>query len=664
MNASPAPADGARFACHCAAPDPEGVWPWVRLAAAAFLAMNVMSLSLSVNLSESTPRERMVLLLGLAGGTLLVAALAGHSLAVNSWRELRARRVTVESLFLLGIAGALGQSVVSAFTGRGAVYFEVAAILMVVYALGRRLVSRSQQAALAALSVVRAGASYDRILADGSAERVAAGRLAAGDTVMVRPGEAVPVDGTVTSGRACLQEATVSGEGFLRAAGPGDSVLAGACPVDGAIQVRAAAAASASTLARSLDQVARLLASPSGTERAADRLARWFAPVVLVAALSTAATWSILQDWSIGVMHGLAVLLIACPCALGFATPLVFWGAVRRMAAFGVAVKGGDAVERLARVHTVIFDKTGTLTAEGWCIARTRFFSLDGMGDTLLRRLVAAAERASNHPIAAAFDGFDAGLSGPAIRVESLEMLPGIGFRARLSAASAGRWDLSVGLAERLLEAPPLLGAGRDAAARSIAVLVDGAPAAIVEIEETLLDSAAEALRQIEASGIETVLATGDAASRALAVPVGRHHFSLTPEDKLALVRAQQSAGRSVLFVGDGLNDSAAMAAAEVSIAAPGSVDLASGLADGTLTTGDLRALPRAIETAQHALSVARSNLYWAAAYNTAGIAIAAAGLVHPVTSVLLMTCSSLFVSWRAARLLPDAATDGETATT
>ncbi len=652
MSASSPTAARPPLACHCSTPDPQGVWPWVRLGAAAFLAMNVMSVSLAVNLSETTGRERTMLLWVLAAGTLAVAALAGYPLAANAWRELRARRVTVEALFLLGIGGALGQSLFAVATGRGAVYFEVASILMVVYALGRRLVSRSQQAALDALTRGRAEAEYDVVLPDGAARRLRTGEIEAGHLVRVRPGEIIPVDGTVVAGRACLQEARLTGEGFVRSAGPGDAVLAGVCPIDAAIQVRAAAPASASGYAALLDDVGRLLQSPSRTERAADRLARWFAPLVLAAALLTGGGWTLERGWSTGAMHGLAVLLIACPCALGFATPLAFWGAVRRLAILGVAVKGGDAVERLATASTVVLDKTGTLTSDVWRISKTRFLPVEGLDEPLLRRLAAAAERASNHPIAAAFADFDEGLPGPEVHVDSLEVLPGTGFRARLSAAGAS-WELSVGLAGRLLEDRPDIVGEQDAAARRIAVLVDGRPAAVVDVEERLLDSAGEALEALHAAGLETVLATGDAASRARAIPAGGHYASMKPEDKTALVRRLQSGGRLVLFAGDGWNDSAAMAAAHVSIAAPGSVDLAMGVADGILTTADLRALPRAIHTARQALAVARSNLYFAAGYNALGIAIAAAGLVHPVTSVLLMTCSSLFVSWRAARLLP-----------
>jgi heavy metal translocating P-type ATPase len=654
MKSATGRAGAASLACHCSVPDPAGIWPWVRLAAAAFLAMNIMSLSLSVNLSETTPRERALLYAALIGGTLLVAVLAGQPLAVNAWRELSARRITIEALFILGIGGALGQSVLAVATGRGPVYFEVIAILLVVYALGRRLVSRSQQSALDALSRTREETACDLILPDGTTRSVASRELQPGDVVRVKPGQTIPVDGIVTAGEACLQEAHLTGEGFPRATRPGDAVLAGVWPLDAAIQVRATAAAAASAHTRALDEVGRLLRSPSGTERTANRLARWFAPLVLGAALSTCAAWGLARDWHTGLANGLAVLLIACPCAIGFATPLAFWSAVRRLATLGVAVRGGETVERLASADTVILDKTGTLTADAWRVSRAQFLPMPGLDEPLMRRLIAAAERASNHPIASAFQSLDAELAGPPVRVESLEILPGTGFRARLSNADGNFWHLSIGLAERLIEDTEALPGAQNPAARRIAVLIDGAPAAVLDLEERILTSAGAALRELQDAGVETILATGDAASRALAIPANRHYASLSPAGKVALVTELQSSGRRVLFVGDGLNDSAAMAAAHASIAAPGSVDLTSSLAGGVLLDRDLRAIPLALRTARQALSVARSNLYFAAAYNTAGIAIAAAGLVHPVTSVLLMTCSSLFVSWRAARLLPE----------
>ncbi|MFB3776276.1 MAG: heavy metal translocating P-type ATPase [Bryobacteraceae bacterium] len=643
MTSTEGRAGAPALACGCSAPTPAGVWLWVRLAAGAFLAVNIMSLSLSVNLSETTPRERTFLYAALIGGTLLVAGLVGQPLVVNAWRELRSRRVTIEALFLLGIGGALAQSFLAVATGRGAVYFEVVAILLVVYALGRSLVSRSQQSALDSLSRVRAETDCELVLPDGSTRKVASGDLKPGDVVLVKPGQIAPVDGTVISGQACLEEAHLTGEGFLRPVRPGDPVLAGVCPVDAAIQVRTAAAAGESAFSLALDHVSRSLQSPARLERTADRLARWFAPLVLGAALLTLAAWGLTRGWPTGLMNGLAVLLIACPCAIGFATPLAFWSSVRRLAAIGMAVRGGDCVERLATADTVILDKTGTLTSESWRIARAEFLPVPGVDEPFLRRLVAAAERASNHPIAAAFRDFDSGLSGPPLRVDSLSTLPGRGFKASLAGPAGSRWDVTIGLADNQ----------PDQAARRLSVLVNGGPAAVVDLEESILPSVRSAVAELHGLRVETIVATGDAARRALAIPAGRHYASLTPAGKISLVEELQAAGRKVLFVGDGLNDSAAMAAAHASIAAPGSVDLTASLAGGVLLHDDLRAIPRALAAARQALAVARSNLLFAAGYNAAGIAIAAAGLVHPVTSVLLMTCSSLFVCWRASRLLP-----------
>ncbi|HSW50015.1 MAG TPA: HAD-IC family P-type ATPase, partial [Bryobacteraceae bacterium] len=562
-------ASAPALACGCSTPTPAGIWLWVRLAAGAFLAMNVMSLSLSVNLSETTPRERLFLYSALIGGTLLVAVLVGQPLVVNAWRELRSRRITVEALFLLGIGGALAQSILAVATGRGAVYFEVVAILLVVYTLGRSLVSRSQQSALDSLSSVRAETECDLVLPDGTTRAVSSGSLAPGDIVLVKPGQLVPVDGTVTAGQACLQEAHLTGEGFLRSVRPGDPVLAGVFPVDAAIQVKTAAAAAASSFSMALDHVSRSLQSPARLERTADRLARWFAPLVLGAALVTLVAWGLTRGWPAGLMNGLAVLLIACPCAIGFATPLAFWSSIRRLAAIGVAVRGGDSVERLATADTVILDKTGTLTSESWRIARAEFLPVHGVDEPLLRRLVAAAERASNHPIAAAFRDFDAGLSGPPLRVDSLRVLPGTGFQACLCGSEGSQWNVTIGLA---YQQP-------DQAARRLSVHVNDGPAALLDLEEGILPSVRSAIAELHDARLETIIATGDAATRALTVPAGRHYASLTPAGKVALVEELQAAGRKVLFVGDGINDAAAMAAAHASIAAPGSVDLTASLA-------------------------------------------------------------------------------------
>ena len=640
--------------CHSCSFESRDVWPWVRLAIGAFLAMNVMTFSLSVNLSEVSARERLILQSVLLAATVAIAAVAGAELFVNAWKELRRRRVTIEALFLLGVGGAMGQSVLAMARASGPVYFEVASILLVVYALGRHLVARSQQSAISALECARKEFTCTRLRADGQAEVVPASRLERGDVVVVKPGERIPADGTVISGAACTREAHLTGEAFLASKRSGDFVLADTYSEDGVLHIRVLAPPASSEAFRTLDEVESSLRKPASVERAADRLARWFAPVVFTAGLATTIGWGLAADWPAGLMNGLSVLLVACPCAMGFATPLAFCSAIRRLSDFGLSVRGGETIERLATADTVVFDKTGTMTEESWRVAEARFFETGGLDEARIRQITAAAEIASNHPVAAAFSGFDAGLGNNPFVVKSLQTIAGVGFRATVREGATGpAREVTVGLADALADRGHAVPRAGESQHRRIAVLVDGAPAASVAVEEQLHPSAAAAMERLRGAGLRTIVATGDALARAQAIIADEHFAGMKPTEKSKLAQELQAAGRRVLFVGDGLNDAAAMAASHASIAAAGSVDLTAGVAGAVMAGGNLSVIPRTIEVCREALSVARTNLYWAAAYNTAGIAIAAAGLLHPVTATVIMTCSSLFVSWRASRLLP-----------
>lgn len=630
----------------CSAPfEARNVWPWVRIAIGAFIAMNVMTFSLSVNVSEVTPRERMALHTGLLAATLLTGAVVGSGLLRNACRELRRRRITIEALFLLGSGGAFAQSVISTVRGEGPVYYEVVAILLVVYALGRQLVSRSQEAALEALTRERREEVCEVVTDRGATEIRPVSQLSPGDVVTVKPGEGVPADGVIVSGEACLRETPLTGEAFLRNRKPGDRALAGTHPVDGLIRVRVTAAAAESEKARLLDEVGQSLGAAGAIERAADRLAHWFAPVVLSAAVFTYGGWSVAANQETALMHALSVLVVACPCAMGFATPLAFWAARRRLSALGLDVRGGETVERLASADCVVLDKTGTLTeTDSHTLEEFHFRPVSGLEERDLELMLAAAERASNHPLAAAFEHFDAGIRNP-FQVEQLTLVAGRGFRAQLSREGSGRnWDLTVGLADESGDEP----------FRRIEVAVDGQEAARALISERLHPSAGPALAEFKLLGLHRIVATGDSPARANQTPADERYASLRPTEKKRLVERLEKQGRRVLFVGDGLNDSGAMAASHASIAVRESAPLAAGVASAVMNGDDLRLIPRAIGECRQALSVARTNLLFAAGYNSLGITIAAAGMLHPVTAAIVMICSSLFVSWRASRLLPE----------
>ncbi len=586
--------------------------PWLRIGFSAFLAMNAMTLSLAVNLSETTAAERGRLHLAAAILTAAVFALLAAPLFTGAWRALRTRRLSIEALFLLGIGGAVGASAVASITGEGAVYYEVAAILLVVYTLGTMAAARAQQRALDALLAVPA---------PGGAP------LSEGARFQVHPGERVPVRARVVTGEAFVEESRLTGEFFANRRGPGDTLPAGAHPLDGLLTLKALE--DSRTPSPLLEAIERARARPASIALTADRFAQHFVPVVSLAAAATFAFWFQRADLPTALLHSMAVLLVACPCAAGFATPAALWSAARGLAARGFLVRDGASIERLARIDTAVFDKTGTLAAVDPVLLRAEYLMPD---PATLRQLAAAVERASRHPLATAFRGVDSGDHA----IEALHLLPGRGVEARLADGRTVRLESAEGDAER-----------------EVRMSVDGRPAAHFFIGERLHPSLSQAIANLQEQGVRPILATGDAPARAAAAGFPETHPSLHPDAKQDLVRQLQAQGRTVLFLGDGVNDTPALAAAHCGIAVEAGAEAAHELAALIWRGGDPREIPAAIAYAREAHRITRTNLRLAVAYNIAGIAVAAAGLLHPILAVLLMTCSSLTVTWRALRLLP-----------
>jgi cation transport ATPase len=424
--------------------------------------------------------------------------------------------------------------------------------------------------------------------------------------------------------------------------------------VDAALTITATADGRHRRIDRILEAVERARSEPSTLQAQADRLVARFLPAVMAIAATTLALWWWTDGWRAGVFNAMSVLLVACPCALGLATPLALWVVVARLASRGLTVANGDAVEALAAVDRVVFDKTGTLTEP-----RTRLVDMatsppPGMSSEQVEGLVAAVERISTHPVAAAFDELEAAHDGSWV-VESLETIPGTGVRAGVRGPAGGHpLEVVIGAADRLNVAAsedwrPLRDQlrGRDGA-RELAVLVGGRPVAAALVDERLRSSWPEALDTLRTMELPALVMTGDSAERAVRTSGDDVAAGLGPEQKLDRVEALRAAGHRVLMVGDGVNDAAAMAAADVSIAVAGGADLASEVADVVWHGSDLRVIPWALRLSRRSVATIRSNLLLAATYNGAGIGLAVAGLLHPVAAALLMTCSSVVVTFRA----------------
>lgn len=656
----------AGVAC-CGPPrDPANRSAWVRLAVGAFIAANTMTASLAFNLSEAPPGVRLAGHLAILAATLVTMALLGWPLLRAAWREARARRVTLEAMFLAGIAGAFTASLLATLRGEGAVYYEIVSILLVVYSLGQMVAGVAQQRALAAAAAWAPELVTCEVeTPDGRRRTVAVVEVMPGDVAVVPPGGAIPVDGEVVAGEGFVREAEMTGELLAAVRRPGDRVFAGTHCLDAALKVRATVPGTSRRLDRIVAAVEQARAAPTSLERAADRAIRWLLPAVLVVSAGTFIGWTLAASWATGLFNAMAVLLVACPCALGLATPLAVWVAMGRLAARGVVARSGEAVERLARVDTVVLDKTGTLTEPSATLVDLVVREAGREARARALALLEAVERASGHPLAAAFAG-TGGARAALVAVESMRVLPAVGVEARVRENAAAVRTIGVGRPEALVgeaqrEVLAGLRQGLRGEGREVVLLVDGRVAALGRVAERLRPSLPSALAAFASLGVHTVVMTGDVEERARAVAADEVLAELSPEQKLQQVRVLQHAGRRVLFVGDGVNDAAAMAAADVSIAVAGGTELAAEVGSASWAGGNLAAIPEAVETARRALRLIRSNLVFAASYNLAGVALAAAGMLHPVTAALLMTCSSLLVTWRAAgREWEDESGDGE----
>jgi heavy metal translocating P-type ATPase len=616
----------------------------LRLGIGLLVAGQSMIFGLAINLNEQTP---LAVKLGVQGfilaGTLLVLGLLGPRLLGAAVSEIRRGRLTIEALFLLTMAGAMVASLQSFVSGSGPVYFEVVTVLLVVYSLGKAIGARSRAAALASADRWKNSLSQCRLV-DGGLVEVAA--IRPGDIVEVRPGEAFAVDGIIREGVGFVGEAPVSGEPFAIVRRPGDCVLAGAVSHDATFRIEATAPGAARQIDRLIAAVEQARAAPTSLQALADRLARIFFPILVIAAFATFAVWTYLAGWQRGVFNAMAVLLVACPCALGLATPIVIWSALNRLAERGLIANSGDIIERLASVDRVVFDKTGTLTDERFAIVDIVTKTQRAQRARILGWLSIVQEQCA-HPIARPFAELPRPFPADAMpRVVSLRVVPGCGIEAELADQDEihhlriGRPEWIGGTAG---EVTLLATAGH-----RIYFEIDGRLAGVALVSERLRDSAPEALADLRSLGLPVSVLTGDTTERARALGLPAVEGNLLPDDKRQRLLEQ---GGKPLMIGDGINDAAALAVAHAGIALSLGTDLANGAATATLYHGDLRVIPWAIAASRDAVRAVRRNLWRAAAYNVVGISLAGCGILHPVAAALLMVVSSLLVAWSSVRV-------------
>jgi heavy metal translocating P-type ATPase len=639
--------------CCCSRP-PEAVRPrssrtrdLIRMTVAAFVAAQSMIFGLAVSMNPPVGATRTAIHLALMLSSIVVFALVGGPLVREAWNAARQRRIALEQFFLVGIAGAFAASVHCTLSGEGNVYYEVVAILLAIYTLGKLVLARQRQGVTDAAASLEA--EFDRcevLRPHGSCGIVPVNKVAIGDRIFVRAGDAICVDGVVREGAALVRQTALTGEVFPSVKRAGDPVWAGSFSLDGALVVEALVNGQRRRLDGLLESVRKARNCPAQTQQMVDRLTAWFLPIVLGASLLTFAYWTFRVSWSQGVINALAVLVVACPCSLGLATPIGVWTALSRLARRGIVPRDSAVVEKLARVDTVVFDKTGTLSEDEFQLVD--FVVAQDVDREGLRRAVAAVETASSHPMARAFQQ-----TAPGTPATEVRLIAGAGISGCVDGAQLVIGNASVLDEESRHEAEVLAAElrGADAVGHRVYILVDGQLAGIGLLREWLRDSARGAVHALQQMNIRSLVLTGDPSEsevlRDLGVPA---ETNLTPEQKAARVRELKRESRGILFVGDGVNDAPAMLEAGLAASIRNGSPLARESSSLELSNGDLGAIAFAIQESRHAMRTIRGNLLFAAAYNVTGILLAATGLIHPVLAALLMLASSFTVTLRATR--------------
>jgi Cu2+-exporting ATPase len=626
----------------------------VRLGVAIFFAMNVMMLSLPTYAAyvygpaADGPLLAAMRVLAMIFSAPVLVLLGGPILA-SAWCGARGGGPNADALIVLGTGAAYVLSTVNVLAGRSDVYFDVAAMLLVLVTLGRYLEARARAEAGAIVAATLAPAPADAVRLRGAArESVPAAVLVPDDVIEVGPGAMFPTDGILKEGTGGIDEATLTGESMPVVKGPGDTVAGGTCSVDAVFRVRVTVAAAQSAVARISDQVRAARRVPSAAERSADRAARWLTPAAVLVAVVAAGWWSVTASPERGVLAALAVLVVACPCGLGIATPLAVCCGLAEAARRGIVLRSAPGLERAAAIRHVFFDKTGTLTHAVPRLVDIVPAAGSGLDRAALLARAAALEAGIGHPLAKAIvrEARDRDLAVPP--ASEVRIVPGRGVRGRV-------WEepVAVGGGALLAEEAPGSVMERGGGV-SIGVAAGGRLLGTLLFAEALRPGAAEAMARLRRMGIRPGLLSGDAQADALVPEVfapGEVALGLRPEEKVDRVRNLRARG-VVAMVGDGINDAPALAAADLGVALADATDLARLSAEVVILGGDLRRIPWLFGYAGRVRRVVRQNLAWAFTYNFLAVAAAAAGSLNPIVASLAMLASSLVVVANAQRLV------------
>ncbi|MEU0313913.1 heavy metal translocating P-type ATPase [Nocardioides sp. NPDC006273] len=634
--------------------------------------------------------------LTLAAPVVVWGALPFHKAA---WTNLKHAASTMDTLISMGTLAALGWSVYALFfgsagapgmthpfeltiartDGAGNIYLEAAAGVTTFILAGRYFEARSKRSAGAALrALLELGAKEVSILRDGptgtTEERISVDQLAAGDRFVVRPGEKIATDGRIIEGSSAVDASMVTGESVPVEVGPGDSVIGATVNAGGRLVIEATRVGADTQLAQMAKLVEDAQNGKAQAQRLADRVSGIFVPIVIGLAVATFGFWAGTGGGiAAAFTAAVAVLIIACPCALGLATPTALMVGTGRGAQLGILIKGPEVLESTRKVDTIVLDKTGTVTTGQMTLVRTVI--ADGEDADELLRFAGALEDASEHPIAQAIAKGAAAQVGDLPAVEGFANIEGLGVQGIITdgevshAVLVGRPRLLAEWSQHLT--PPLEAAMTEAAEKgqtAVAVGWDGRARGVLVVADAIKPTSAEAISQLRGLGLTPVLLTGDNATVATAVAtaVGIEAgpdtviAEVMPSEKVDVIKRLQEEGKTVAMVGDGVNDAAALAQADLGLAMGTGTDVAIEASDLTLVRGDLRAAADAIRLSRRTLGTIKGNLFWAFAYNVAALPLAAAGLLNPMLAGAAMAFSSVFVVSNSLRLRSFRATNSD----
>lgn len=586
----------------------------------------------------------------------IVYIFGGAPFHTATWTNLKHGSFTMDTLITMGTSAAYFWSLWALFFGNAGepgmkmhmtldanaaqmdhIYFESVGMIITFLLLGRWFEARAKgQSSEALRELLSLGAKEASVLREGGEQRIPIAQLQVGDVFVVRPGEKIATDGIVVAGSSAVDASMITGESVPVEVGSGDAVTGATINASGKLEVRATKVGEDTVLAQMAQLVTDAQTSKAPVQRLVDRIAQVFAPAVIAVAALTLLVHLFFGGVAPAFIAAVSVLIVACPCAMGLATPTAILVGTGRGAQLGLVIKGPEILESTRQIDTIVMDKTGTVTAGEMSVTAVH-------GDVL--DLAAAVEHNSEHPIARAI-----------ARERSVK--PATDFAVVPGGVEGTVEGVRVGVGKRQgplgdLEAP--FRAAQDAGATPVVVTVNGQPAGVIEVRDTIKPSSAAAVAQMKELGLTPYLLTGDnaGAAQAVAAEVGIDRISaeVLPEDKVDHIKELQAAGHTVAMVGDGINDAAALAQADLGLAMGAGTDVAIEASDITLMNGDLRCAADAIRLSRRTLAIIKGNLFWAFAYNVVLIPVAAIGLLNPLFSGLAMALSSVFVVTNSLRL-------------